>query len=80
MRPPPRYSASPLPSWATIPTQPSPSFPETAKAIWRWLRGVQPDWRQRSKEARLIEALAAEMDEDEVAESAPVPKPKGKRR
>jgi hypothetical protein len=37
----------------------TPSFTESLRLIWRRLRGVQPDWRQRAREAKLVEALAA---------------------
>jgi hypothetical protein len=44
------------------------SFAETVRAIWRRLRGVRPDWRQRFREAKLVadlaEVIAVEMEGD----------------
>jgi hypothetical protein len=45
----------------------------TVQAVWRWLRGVGPNWRERAREARMVDALAevmaAEMEVDEAAET-----------
>jgi hypothetical protein len=72
MEAPRRYSVSPLPSYATIPTRRVTSFTESLRLIWRWLRGVGPDWRERAREARIVDQvadlMAAEMEEDEAAE------------
>ena len=68
MEAPRRYSVSPLPSYATIPTRRVTSFTESLRLIWRWLRGVGPDWRERAREARIVDQvadlMAAEMEEE----------------
>jgi hypothetical protein len=65
---PPRYSVSPLPSISThIDVVPRyVSFPETAKAVWRWVSGrPRPTQRERQVEQAVIERLAEELaDED----------------
>jgi hypothetical protein len=33
--------------------------------IWNWLRGVEPGWRERARQARLVERLAEELAEEE---------------
>jgi hypothetical protein len=52
MRPLPHPSVSPLPSYATRPEfEPRPvSFAETFGAVWGWLRGVRPNWRETARE------------------------------
>jgi hypothetical protein len=62
----PHPHASPLPSWASRPPTPhrAPSFGETLGIIWRWWRGVQPSWRERVKEQRLVDRLADELPEE----------------
>jgi hypothetical protein len=44
------------------------SFAETFGAVWRWARGIGPDWRQRHREARLVDEIAdlmaRELDEE----------------
>jgi hypothetical protein len=77
MRPPDRYSASPLPSFCIIPVRSTPSFHDACKAIIAWLRGDQPNWRERFAEQRLIERLAQELDEGDGKEER---KTKGKGR
>jgi hypothetical protein len=77
MRPPQRYSASPLHSFITVPTHRAPSLVEALKAIFAWLRGDQPNWRERFAEQRLIERLAQELDEGDGREER---KTKGKGR
>ena len=65
----PQPSVSPLPSWASRPptTNRSPGFAEVFAAVWGWLRGREPDWRQRVKEQRIIDRLAEELgDEPEI--------------
>jgi hypothetical protein len=67
----PRPSVSPLPSYAARPDfAPRPvSTMEALKAITAWLRGVGPDWRQRFREAQLVERLAEEMRQTEEIEA-----------
>jgi hypothetical protein len=43
----------------------APSFTESLRLIWRWPRSAQKDWRQRAREAKLVEALAAEPEAEE---------------
>jgi hypothetical protein len=76
MQPLPRPSVSPLYSFCSVRPDPVPryvSFAETFGMVRRWLRGVEPEWRQRTKEARLVDALAevmaAETEMDEAAEA-----------
>ena len=67
MKPLPRPSVSPLPSNAVRPRYvagPPPSFIEMARLVWRWLRGIRPDWRQAALEARIVDKIAAEMDDE----------------
>jgi hypothetical protein len=72
----PRPSVSPLPSFCSTRSDVVPryvSFSETVEAVWRWLRGVGPDWRERAREARIVDAvadlMAAETEEDGAAET-----------
>ena len=72
----PRPSVSPLPSFCSTRPDPVPryvSFSETVEAVWRWLRGVGPDWRERAREARIVaqvaDLMAAEMEEDAATQS-----------
>jgi hypothetical protein len=76
MRPPDRYSASPLHSFCVVPTRHVSSFAETIRAIIAWWRGVHPNWRERFAEQRLIERLAQELAEADSKER----KTKGKGR
>ena len=76
MEAPRRYSVSPYYSFVTIPSRRSPPFTESLKAITAWLRGVGPDWRQRFREAQLVERLAEEMRQAEEIE-AEAERPKG---
>ena len=69
MEPPRRYSVSPLHSFVTVPAQRAPSFIEALKAIASWLRGKPPTFREKVREANLIEALAKEIEEE--AETKP---------
>jgi hypothetical protein len=63
MEAPRRYSVSPWYSFVTVTTpRHVPSFIESVRLIWNWLRGVGPDWRQRVKEERLVERLAEELE------------------
>jgi hypothetical protein len=79
MRPPDRYSASPLYSFCVVPTRHSPSFAQTTKAVFRWITGRQPRQtaRERQLEALTIERLAQELDEGDGKEER---KTKGKGR
>jgi hypothetical protein len=71
MEPPRRYSVTPWYSFVTVTTpQHVPSLTESLRLIWRWLRGVQPNWRDAAREARVIEALAAEMEVEPETSSA----------
>jgi hypothetical protein len=78
MRPLPRPSASPLPSYASRPgLQPRPvSFSDMLRSIIAWWRGVHPNWRERFAEQRLIERLAQALAEADSKER----KTKGKGR
>jgi hypothetical protein len=62
MIPPPRYSVTPLPGFATRPGGREPTVVEMLGALWRWLRGKRPSARERFAEARRVERLAAELD------------------
>jgi hypothetical protein len=84
----PRPSASPLPSYASRPIaiSRSPSFSETIMAIWAWLRGgYRPvPLRRQILEARIVEALVAELEAEDEARAeaqakARAAKPKGLR-
>jgi hypothetical protein len=73
----PRPSASPLYSFCSRPEGPityRPSFSETLKAVVGWMRGREPDWRQRFAEQRLIERLAAEMEPEPEPTDARAPR------
>lgn len=69
MRPPDRYSTSPLPSWATqfgdLPTQHVLSFAETVRQIVQWLKGTRPSYQQRVREQRIVDLLAEQLEADE---------------
>ena len=73
MRPPQRYSASPLPSFCTVvPLHRTPSFAETVKAVWRWVTGHHVlSLREQIRDARLVEALAEELEEETPQPPAP---------
>jgi hypothetical protein len=61
----PRPSVSPLYSFCSVRPDVVPryvSFAETFSAVWGWLRGREPDWRERAREQRVIEALAEELE------------------
>jgi hypothetical protein len=74
MRPPDRYSVSPLPSWATVPIDPVPryvSFAETVGMIWRAVSGrPKKTFREQVMEAKLVERLAEEMEEEAAIQSS----------
>jgi hypothetical protein len=65
MRPPDRYSASPLYSFCVVSSR-APPLAETLKALWRWWRGTRPTPRERQLEAVAVEHLLAEMEEGET--------------
>jgi hypothetical protein len=72
MTPLPCRSVSPLPSWASrpgvIPTRRVPSFGESLKSIWTWLRGGERSTlRQMFAEQRVVERLAEELAEADAA-------------
>jgi hypothetical protein len=61
----PRPSVSPLYSFCSVRPDVVPryvSFAETFSAVWGWLRGREPDWRERAREQRVIEMLAEELE------------------
>jgi len=72
----PRPSVTPLYSFCSTRPDPVPryvSFSEMVQAVWRHLRGVGPNWRERAREARTVERLAevmaAEMEEEAAIQS-----------
>jgi hypothetical protein len=70
----PRPSVSPLHSFCTVaPVHRTPSFAETVKAVWRWVTGhhVLP-LREQIRDARLVEKIAEELEEEE-ARAPPAP-------
>ena len=44
------------------------SFAESLQAVWRWLRAKPPGWREQAREVRLVDAIAAEIEEAEAAD------------
>jgi hypothetical protein len=74
MRPPDRYSASPLPSFCTVAARPV-TFAATLKAIIAWLRGGKPSRSEQQLEARLIARLVEEMNEARRREGGKRPWP-----
>jgi hypothetical protein len=74
MEAPRRYSVSPYYSFVTVSARPVPSFAESLRSVWSWMTGRQPKptLRERAREARLIDALAEQMaEEDSADKSAP---------
>ena len=67
---PPRPSVSPLPSFCVVPLRSAPPLAETLRQVIAWLRGDKPSFRQRIAEAKLIEKLSAELEEQEIAAKA----------
>ena len=67
MEAPRRYSVSPLPSFCVVPapTHRVPSLLESLKSIWRWWRQPKPTLSEQFREAKLIAALAQELEENE---------------
>ena len=63
----PKPSITPLAALANRPlaNQRIPNFRETLVIIWRWLRGVEPGWRDLVREAKLVEALAEGIEAEE---------------
>jgi hypothetical protein len=79
MEPPRRYSASPLHSFVTVPTHRAQPFNVTLRSIIAWLTGRQPQVSKSEKqlEARLVDLLAAEIEENEPpAEASLIDKPR----
>jgi hypothetical protein len=37
------------------------------RVVWRWWRGQGPNWRERFREAKLVEAIAAELEAESPA-------------
>jgi hypothetical protein len=66
-QPVPNPHVTPLPSWVSRPptSQRAPNFLETLIILGRWWRGVQPSWKDRVREAKLVDALAEGMAEEE---------------
>jgi hypothetical protein len=66
MEAPRRYSVSPLHSFVTVPSHRATSFSEMLAQVWRWLtnRHPTPTLQQRFAEARLVERLAEELEEN----------------
>jgi hypothetical protein len=65
---PPRHpSASPLPSFCTVPTpaRRTPTLSESLRQIAAWWRGKRPSLQERIRERDLVERLAAEIEEAE---------------
>jgi hypothetical protein len=80
MRPPAHYSASPLPSFATRPPYAvrPPTFAESLRALWRWWRPRPVPLRVLFAEARVVERLAAELEEADAASPMPDTPPNSK--
>jgi hypothetical protein len=79
MKPPPRPSVSPLPSYATrFADRPGGREPSVTEMVRDVVAAVQPRWRKKTlravfREAREIDRLA-EMELGESSESKPSPK------
>jgi hypothetical protein len=76
MRPLPKPSVSPLPASASRPFASRPvTIVEALKVIIAWLRGRKPTFREQMLEAKLVERLAEEIEEQET----PAPQKRSKR-
>jgi hypothetical protein len=66
MRPPDRYSASPLPSFCTITTRSTPSFADALRMIWSWSRGKRRpvSLKRQIAEARAVAEIADALEAD----------------
>jgi ribosomal protein S7 len=69
MTPPPPYSASPLPSFCTVPARPQPSLPQALREIVTWWRGRRPSFAERIREEKMVERLAAELADEAAKQS-----------
>jgi hypothetical protein len=56
-----------------------PTLADALKAIWRWWRPVPKTLREQTTEARLVDALAEEIDAEAETPALPAP-PRSKRR
>ena len=65
----PRPSASPLPSYCSVTTVRQPSFADALRAVIAWLtnRQPKPSKSELQFQDRLIERLAAELEDDEAS-------------
>jgi hypothetical protein len=72
MEAPRRYSVSPPYSFVTVPTHGGQPFSESLRQIVRWATGGQPKptLQQQFAEAKLVAAMAEEMEEQSESEDA----------
>jgi hypothetical protein len=65
----PRPSVSPLHSFASLPTHRVQPFSATLRAVWLWLTGRQskPSKSEVQFEQRIVDLLAAELEDDEAS-------------
>jgi hypothetical protein len=67
---------------APVPVRRTPSFAETVKAVWWWVTGHHAlSLREQIRDAKLVEALAVEIAEEETPQppeptSAPPKRPR----
>ena len=66
MTPPPRYSASPLPSFCTISARPQPSLLQALREIVAWWRGRRPSLVERIREEKRVEKIAELLAEEDA--------------
>jgi hypothetical protein len=73
----PHPSVSPLHSFASIPTGRQPAFNNALKAIIRWAIGrqPQPSKSEEQLQARLVDLIAAELEENEPPAESLIDKP-----
>jgi len=79
MEAPRRYSVSPLHSFVTVPTHRAQPFSATLRSIIAWLTNRQPKPSKSEEQfaQRIVDLLAAELEEDEPpAEAGVIDKPK----
>ena len=80
MTPPARYSASPLPSYATRQDGWPVGFSDALRDILIWLRLLRPPTatlRRLLAEERLVEKLAEALAEEDQAQTTTTPAPEG---